>query len=663
MYNDEDAPLAIQNLVEVSAHPNLAVHISEDVLSEIGRELKADIEADIESCSEYFESTKEWVELATQVVQEKSHPWPGASNVKYPMLTMAAVQFNARALPSLINTDMPVLARVVGRDDDGVKAKRALRVSKFLSYEVLFGMPEWMDDEDRLTISLPIVGTCFKKSYVDPITGKLKSRLCMPNEVVINYWATDMDTARVTHMTPMSHNALLSHQRSGVFLDSTELDKPTGNNQDLLERRGVEDTTSKRSPPGDTSRGEPMHNIGESHCFIDLDGDGYKEPYIVTLELDTGKILRIVARWHPDNFSTNESGQVVFIIPENYFTQYIFIPNPESRIYGLGFGHLIGPLNDAANTSINQLIDAGHLANMQGGFLSRGVRMRGGAIKLAPGEWEVLNNTVDDLRKGIFPFNYKEPSTVLFNLLGMLVESGEKVIAVSEMMLGQNPGQNQPATTTMAVLEQGLSVFTSIYRRMYRSQAREYQTIYNLIQGNLDEQFYIEIMDDPEASLKDFRREGLDLVPHADPNIASSVQRSLKAKSLLEKIQMGLPLNVQEVTRRVLEIEEHENIEALMQMPEQQPNPEFVLKAQEFAHTKQLDTFQSLLDLIRVTQEADKDSAQAAKFASDAGTSMKKVAVDRGRLVVDAMAQLQEMMKPKEAAPEKEPTGDDPEVQ
>jgi chaperonin GroES len=576
---------------------NIAEYLDDDYLDMVGRQLVEAIEIDDESRSGWMDDMEEWLTLATQVRDMKSYPWQRASNVKYPLMTVSALQFQARALPSLINSDKPVKAKVIGRDPDGQKQRRSNRVSKYMSYELLEGMDYWMEEFDRLLFVLPMVGIVYRKSYYSDSKGKVKSHLVMPQDLILNYHAQDYSRARMSHVIFMDQNELKELQRQGIYLD-VELHQETDKSHDI--RDEIIGLT-----PADSGavKDETPWEILESHCWIDLDGDGYKEPYIVTVHRDSGQILRIVARWEDGDIEYAQNGKIARIRGTEYFTPYVFLPDPNSAVYGIGFGRLLGPTNETVNTLINQLVDAGTLSNLQSGFLSRGIKLRGGSTRFRPGEWKVVNTTGDDLRNGIFPMPVREPSGVLFNLLGMLISSGERISSTTDMMVGENPGQNQKATTTMAVLEQGLKVYSSIQKRIHRQLGKEYKRLYELWSRYLDERRYNMVLDEIEeqGTVADFNVEDMNVRPASDPNIVSDAQRMALSQSLLEKAAAGLPVNVGVATRKMLEAEGHEDIEEIMTMPPPQPNPEFQLEVEK----TQIDAFRAYHEALEKIAKAE----------------------------------------------------------
>ena len=308
----------------------------------------------------------------------------------------------------------------------------------------------------------------------------------------------------------------------------------------------------------------------EQHTYLDLDDDDYKEPYIVTIDEQSQKVLRIVARFDSDGIHLNDDKEIVQIDPVSYYTKYGFIPNPDGGFYDIGFGHLLGPLNESANTVINQLVDAGTLANLQSGFLGKGLRLKMGETRFQPGEWKSVNATGDDIKKQVFPMPVREPSEVLFKLLGMLLESGRELASVAEIFTGKMPGQNTPATTTNTAVEQGMKVFTAIYKRVYRAYTKEFKKLFRL-NSLYDENFEkaVQVLDEP-ISKEDYDIKTYDVCPTADPTAVSTTQKLQKNQALLQLLPLGT-INVMEATKRALEAQEQPNIAALMQQPPPPP--------------------------------------------------------------------------------------------
>jgi len=639
---------------------NIAEGLDQDILDGIGKDIVDYYKDDLESRSDWEDKHEEWLKLATQVMEDKSFPWPGASNSKYPLLSTAALQFHARAYPALVNDPKLVKTKILGkRDDQGLKLDRSNRVSDYMSYQLLHEMEDWQDDMDRLLYILPITGLAFKKTYYSPSKKNTVSELVLARDLVINYYAEDFEKSRKTHRIWLDQNEVKEYQNLDIYLN-IDLQDP-----DKRSHYGVGDEITGLTQSGD----ESPHEILECHTWLDLDEDGYKEPYIVTVDHDSQKVLRIVARYTSENIVTGFDGEILKITPTEYFTQYSFIPNPESKIYSLGFGSLLGPLNTSINTLLNQLTDAGTLSNMQGGFLAKGVRVRGGALRYKPGEWKTVQSTGDDLRKGIYPMPTRDPSNVLFQLLDMLIQSGERLASVKDIMVGENPGQNQPYSTTVAVLEQGMKVFVSIYKRIYRSLGKEYKKIYRLNSYYLDKEKYFNVLDDGRLQtirLSDFNMDDLDIIPGADPSILSEAHAMAKAQSLVEKLSAGFPLNPSLVLRQVLEAEGHENIDQLMEVQPPQPDFETQLEMEKFDHQVRLETATHELQVANTQYEAMKDYASAIANLAKASATESGIEIDQVNSLIDGIVKqegiltqrLQAITSLKQAEEKPTPNGD-----
>lgn len=588
-----------------------------DLLHKIGQDALKGFEDDLESRRDWEVDVEEWTKLAIQTKEEKTYPWPRASNIKYPLLSTAAMQFAARAYPSLVPSDGQVVkAKVIGKDPDGEKQKRAERTSIYASWQLMNEMPDWEEEMDKLLIMLPVVGTMFKKTYWDSVTKKNCSKLVLPKNLVVNYWTKTLESCeRISEIIEMSPRILHERVTAGVFLDCDLGDAPQP--QTLITENGPKPDRDQTTP----------YTLIEQHTFIDLDDDGYEEPYIVTFHRETGKVLRITARFDERGITLNDKNEVVRIEPIQYYTKFGFIPNPNGCFYDIGFGVLLGPINDSVNTLINQLVDAGSLSNLQSGFIGKGLRIKMGETRFQPGEWKAVNATGDDLKKQIYPLPVKEPSNVLFELMGALITSGKELASVAEIFTGKSPGQNTPATTTMATIEQGMKVFTAVYKRTYRSLTKEYEKLYRLNEVYLNPQTYVEVMD-TTVSPDDFKAEGYDICPGADPTAISQTERLLKAQGLVEMLPMGV-LDPLKVVIRVLEAQEQPNWQELIHQetqesgqPAQQPDPKvlemqmrsqadqqsFQLKQQEAAFKQEMEgrsqQFKQAMETERLKQEA-----------------------------------------------------------
>jgi chaperonin GroES len=546
---------------------NIAENIDEDKLKDIASQVSDGFEYDLRSRTDWEKNLETWTNLALQVKENKTFPWVGASNVKYPLLSIASMQFNARAYPSLIPASGDIVkCEVIGKDPIGAKLEQAKRVSKYMSYQLLNEMSNWEEDMDKLLIMLPIVGTLFKKTYYNSVLKQNVSELVLPKNIVVNYWAKSLETAeRVSEVIYLNKRQIKERQMSGLYID-VDLGDPQVNVPKGVTTAILQDATLP-------------YEIIEQHTYYDMDGDDYAEPYIITFERHTKTVLRIVARYDDTTMHISEDGKLQKIEPIQYYTKFSFIPNPDGGFYDIGFGLLLGPINESVNTLINQLIDAGTLNNLQGGFLGKGLKLKMGESQWSPGEWKSVQTASDDLRKQIIPLPTKEPSNVLFELMGTLITSGKELASVAEIFVGKMPGQNTPATTTMATIEQGMKVFTAVYKRIYRALKEEYKKLYKLNSIYFDGERYELVMDIPMMA-DDFDQKSYNICPNADPSTPTSTEKLMKAQALLELLPMvpGM-LNPVEVISRVIEAQEQPSPEKLfspevLQSGQYQPPPD-----------------------------------------------------------------------------------------
>ena len=513
---------------------NIAEDLKEEQLQKIADQVVDGYDTDKTSRAPWEKDLKSWTELALQIAGDKTFPWPNAANIKYPLLATAAMQFAARAYPTLVPSDGKIVkCKVIGYDMDGQKSARAERISKHMSYQVIDEMDDWEEDMDKLLITLPIAGTCFKKTYWDAAKQRNCSKLVLPKTLVVNYYCRNIEEAeRITEVFYLTRRQVKERQNRGIFLD-LDLGDP------IIDSTDDTTTSVNKTFQHDTNEDETTpYTFLEQHTYLDLDEDGYSEPYIVTTEYNSRKVLRIVPRFDHDGVEVDEKGNITAIQAIQYYTKYSFIPNPDGGFYDIGFGRLLGPLNHSANTIINQLVDAGSLSNLQAGFIGKGLRIKMGESRFQPGEWKSVNAVGDDLKKQIFPLPVREPSQVLFNLLDLLLKSGKELASVAEIFVGKMPGQNTPATTTMASIEQGMKVFTAVYKRIYRSLTSEFRKIYKLNRTYLNPQTEIEILDQP-IEQSDYAGSENDIVPAADPNAVSSQEKQAKVQAIMQILQLG----------------------------------------------------------------------------------------------------------------------------
>ena len=632
---------------ELISSDNIADLLNDQKLDYIGEHICQGIENDLESRSGWEEDIDEWLKLAAQVRENKDFPWPDSANVKYPILTIAATQFAARAYSALLSGPNYVQGRVIGPDESGEKMDKAIKIGKHMSYQLKEEMVDWEEDTDRLLHTLPITGTAFKKTYFDPSLGINVSEFVSPKELIINYHAKSLEKAyRKTHIIYKTHNEVETLVRNGLYKDwgsqvaLPESDAPKHNADD-----------SQNLSAGSTDESS-TYALYECHTWFDFDGDGYEEPYIITVDSVSKKVRRIVSAIAQDSDAVQygNNKQISVIKQKQYFTSFIFIPDPNSGVYGLGFGALLGPLNVSINTLVNQLLDAGTLSNMQSGFLASNIQPVSGDTSFTPGEWKVVNSYGTDIRNGIVPLPVRDPSNVLFQLLGMLEQASMKMASVVDILTGEIPGQNTKATVAMTAVEQGLKVFSSIYKRCHRSLKKEYKKIYDTNAEFLPVEQYVSIFDSADMEKierTDYDLNSNDVVPYSDPNISSEQQRIAKIQVIEGLLQTGR-ISVDEYVRRFLEATDQPNIEALMDVPAPQPDPEVVLEQQRFAHDVEMDIWDRKLKEIDLELKASKDRIDGIlKVAKAEGEEIGDQVALYNNYLEKLMAQEDQLMEKK----------------
>jgi len=633
---------------------NLVEHLDPEDVKLIGDTIRQNYENDKQSRAEWEDRYAESEKLVMQLAEEKSFPWPGAANVRFPLLTIAALQYHARAYPALVRGSYPVSCRVIGEDPTGEKNARAKRVSSHMSFQLMEEDTQWEDSTDKALIVQAIMGCSFKKTFHSSSLHHVRSELVMPKDLVIPYHAKSLELApRLTHTIGLSNDEVEERIRRGLF---TRPENPMDGLVDgedgvslpkSAPRVGVIQEAENEIngiQPAATDDDTPIMFL-EQHLWLDLDGDGLREPYIGFVRHDDAVLYRLVARFEKDKVERNDDNEIVRIEPEHYFTKYEFIPAPDGSIYGMGFGMLLGATNESINTLINQLIDAGTMSNLGGGFLARGVRVRGGEYAFRPQEWKRTDSTAADLKAGIFPLPIREPSNVLFSLLNLLIDWGSRIGMATDAATGQNPGQNQKVGTTQAVIDQGEKVFNGIYKRTYRAMKKEFRLVYRLNYlanpptGKFD--YADESGQGGFALWTDYFESNKSIVPAADPSIASR-EKIMQRDMTVAQMAASVPgFNRYAVTRRVLDGLEVPNIDEIFPKPgtpgAQQPSPPpAVMVAQIKAQTEQaklqandrrhqLELMQDArLNMAKIQQL----EAQALKLRAEAGVAQNQQLID-----------------------------------
>lgn len=546
----------VMQLQHRAGMPNAVESFEPEKLSGLGQLCVREYDLDESSRDEWRQSADRAMNLAKQVKESKSEPWPNASNVKFPMLTTAALQFAARAYPAIVDGPRVVKGRIIGADPQGIKSGKADRVSQHMSYQLMFEVPNWETDLDTALHQLPIIGCCFKKIYAEPGTeAGFCDDLVSAFDITVNQKAKSLDTVpRITHKLELYPHEIIERQRDGRFVEFEFKGSGTDNSDDL-------------SP----------HEFIEQHRYWDSDDDGFPEPWIITVHKNTQKVCKITAGFDPEKvqFDT-ERGRITKIPREKYFIKIPFIPDPQGGFYDIGFGKLLEPLADVIDTSINQMMDGGTLQNMGGGFIAAGVDVAKGKgeVRMRPGQYRTVQTATPDLRAGIVHMEHPGPSKVMFELLSLMIDAGKDIASIQDILVGDSP-RNETATTTMARIEQGLKVFTAIYKRIYRALDDEFRMVFEINKRTFQEPKYVALLDEPVQVVRDDYFGEFDIIPTADPNTITDMQRMAKAQFALEEAKTGNPhINLFEATKRAFEAARMDAVEAILVPPKQEPSPQ-----------------------------------------------------------------------------------------
>lgn len=595
--------------------PNITEHLTTDQINDIGSEALQGYEEDYQSEADWRNNVEEVRKIISQEQEDKVYPWPKASNIKYPLILTAGLQFNARSMPVILNDGDIALGKITGSDEGiplidpdtqqpaqhpqtgevvmevqpGAKKARADRVAKHLSWQLLEEMDGWEEDTDRLTLAIAYDGSAFKKIYFDEETGKNASDFIVATDLIVNNATKDLKSCpRISHITAYYPHEIIEKINLGLYRDP-----------DI----GLFDDERDRDPI----------DVIEQHTLIDLDDDGYPEPYIVTFHKETGKIFRIIANFTTDDMllgPDEEDGTPVIarITKRDYFVHYYCFPDPSGGFKGKGFGQLLLPISNSIDSILNLLVDAGHLSNTGGGFLGASFRTQSGAVRFTPGEWKKVDVRGMALKDAVLPLPVRDPSPVLFSLLGFLVDTGKEVASTQDVMTGGG-SPDAAVGTTMANIEQGMKVYTSIIKRIYRSLKEELKLLYKLNSQFLPDEQYFQVMDQPEAIAREDYNEGdFDIVPAADPNMATDIQKALKAQAVQQFF--GTPVaNSAEIMVEVLTANGVDDAQRFVAPPPPPgPTPEQLEKMAELNIKKQEadnDSMKVLTDSLLKIQQAE----------------------------------------------------------
>lgn len=622
-----DKPLTVDQ--ELMQSPNLCDRLDVRDRGAIGERIWLGYYRDKNSRSKWETRMDAAMDLAMQISRAKNFPWPGCSNVVFPLVTIAALQFSARAYSGIIQGTNLVKFRTFGPVTPD-SYQRAQRIGKHMSWQLMEEDESWEEQMDRLLINLAVVGSAFKKTFYSPDRRYVTGELVMAKDLILDYHAKSVEeAARKTHVIPLYRNEVYERAATGIF---TDVRKDEWFNEAPVQRAEIPTSDNRWGlHPAQSDEYTPFRFL-EQHTWFDLDDDGYAEPYIGTIEFNSHKLVRLTARFNsPNDIDYNRSREIVRIKAEEYFTKYSFIPSPDGGIYDLGFGLFLGPLNEAVSTAINQLLDNGTVQNSNSGFLGRGAKIRGGVYTIAPFEWKRVDSPGDDLRKNIVPLPTNPPSDVMFKLIGLLVEYANRIAGTVDATVGENPGQNTPASTYSGMQEQGLQVYRMIFKRVWRCMKMELKRRF-VLNGMFTEVEQTYGSGKEIIRMEDYTGSPGLIAPVANPNLTSNTMRIQQVVMAKQDAAMTPGYDMAELTKDFLEALEVEGIERVFPGPGKVPqgnemqNPKAMQAQMKFQEVQlklkeeRLRWAYELLEQQRVNNAKIRlDEANALKSLAEAG--------------------------------------------
>lgn len=558
--------MSIEKLIKYTEADNVAELIDEDRLKDIVDDASMGYQIDLDSCQDWMNMNKEALKMIKAETRSEQTKNYAHSKVIYPLLASATIQLSSRLIPHLVRNNKVVECAVLGPDPQGIKAQKAQAVSDFFSYELLIDSDTWLKESHKLIQMLCAWGTAYRKVYFDESQDKVLSEVVSPEDVIINANTCSLEKARrITVRNYMTKNQIIEYIRSDKFSD---VDLNRLDSRHTVDENEIDETN-------------PVFEILEQFCFLDLDEDGYEEPYIVYFHRDSEQVLGIYAGYEASDIHVNEAGQIRKIIPRPYIIDYHCIDDPEGKYHSMGLNHLLFHQNKSITSVLRQLIDSGTLANQQGGFVTKAFKTKKRDIKQELGKFTQLEIPPStDIRSQIMPLPFKEPSQVLFSLLGLLIEAGKETGFVTQALMGESQGQNVPATTMLAIIEQGTRAFKPMVQKLYHSLKKEFKLSFHMYSRFANHERFIKYMDtDIKVSKDIFNEDELDIVPVADPTQSSEAHRYMKLQALEQMMQSPLAnvLNLRGMAQRIfkdLQIERPEELIAPPQPP--QPDPKMI---------------------------------------------------------------------------------------
>jgi len=537
---------------------NLAEELDDDELETLSGDLLGDFEDDISSRKDWIQTYVDGLELLGMKVEERTEPWPGACGVYHPLLSEALVKFQAETMMETFPASGPVKTQIIGRETKE-KKEAAVRVKDDMNYQLTENMPEYRPEHERMLWGLGLSGNAFKKVYYDPSLARQVSIYVPAEDVVVPYGVSDIKSAvRVTHVMRKTPNEMRRLMHAGFYRD-IDLPEP----QDTFDE--VEKSIAEKM--GFRASADDRYKILEMQVDLNLKGHEDKEdgeetgialPYVVTIEKQTGQVLAIRRNWRPEDETKQK---------RNHFVHYPYIPG--FGFYAFGLIHLIGAFAKSGTSIIRQLVDAGTLSNLPGGFKTRGLRVKGDDTPIAPAEFRDVDVTSGTIKDNIMTLPYKEPSQVLYTLLGTIVEEGRRFASAADLKISDMSAQS-PVGTTLAILERTLKVMSAVQARIHYAMREEFKLLKGIIRDYTPDEYAYEPVEGlPRAKRSDY--DMVEVIPVSDPNAATMAQKVTQYQAVMQ-MAAGAPqlYDLPYLHRQMLEVLGIKNAAKLVPMDDDQ---------------------------------------------------------------------------------------------
>ncbi len=499
---------------------NLAEDMDEDVLTELASDLLGEFDEDISARRDWIQTYVDGIELLGLKVEDRTEPWPGACGVYHPMLSEALVKFQAETMMETFPAAGPVKTQIIG-EETPEKKDAAIRVQDDMNYQLTERMVEYRPEHERMLWGLGLAGNAFKKVYYDPSLERQVSIFVPAEDIVVPYGASSLQTSeRVTHVMRKTENEVLKLQKAGFYRE-VELGEPS----DVFDE--VEKKIAEKM--GFRASADDRYKLLEMHVDLVLDEeeDEVARPYVVTIEKGSQTVLAIRRNWQPEDKTKQK---------RNHFVHYAYIPG--FGFYAFGLIHLIGAFAKSGTSLIRQLVDAGTLSNLPGGFKTKGLRVKGDDTPIGPAEWRDVDVASGTMRDNIMPLPYKEPSQVLYSLLGTIVEEGRRFASAADLQVS-DMSANSPVGTTLAILERSLKVMSAVQARIHYAMRQEFRLLRDIIRDYTPDEYSYE-PEDGKASAKQSDYDKVEVIPVSDPNAATMAQKVVQYQAVMQMAQ-GAP--------------------------------------------------------------------------------------------------------------------------